>query len=215
MAMARRSSACASSFCVRSTLLMQAHGADDEPPGVDAVRLLARGAKPFLGIEMRLDRGDDLLGDVVLDGEDVLQLAVVFLGPDVLAGLGVDQLAGDADAPARRPDAALQHVAHAEFAGDLPHVHGFALVDEGRVAGDDEQPAQARERRDDVLGDAVGEVILLGIAAHVGEWQDGDRGLAEGLQVRASGALGATVVDRSRAIFRLVPAAQASCGSRR
>ena len=111
-----------------------------------------------------------------------LQLAVVSLGPDVLAGLGVDELAGDADPLAGRPDAALEHVAHAELARDLPHVDRLALVDEARVAGDDEEPAQARERRDDVLGDAVGEIVLLGVAAHVGEGQDGDRGLVERLR---------------------------------
>ena len=53
---------------------------------------LGGGAEPLLGIEVRLDRGDDALGDLVLDGEDVAQLAVVSLGPDVLAGLGVDEL---------------------------------------------------------------------------------------------------------------------------
>ena len=52
----------------------------------------------------------------------------------------------------------------------------LALVDEGRVARDDEEPAQLRQRGDDVLADAVGEIILLRLAAHVGEGQHGDRG---------------------------------------
>src|SRR3546814_4580246 len=75
-----------------------------ESPGIDAVRLLAGGAEALLGVELRLHRGHDVLGDVVLDGEDVLQLAVVLLGPEVLAGLGVDELNGDAQALTRRPD---------------------------------------------------------------------------------------------------------------
>src|SRR3546814_17731474 len=66
----------------------------DLSPGIDAVRLLAGGAEALLGVELRLHRGHDVLGDVVLDGEDVLQLAVVLLGPEVLAGLGVDELKG-------------------------------------------------------------------------------------------------------------------------
>ena len=53
----------------------------------------------------------------------------------------------------------------------------LVLVDEGRVARDDEQVAKARERGDDVLGQAIGEKLLLGLAAHVGERQDGDRRL--------------------------------------
>ena len=163
-------------FVLRTVdLAGQAQRADDQAPGVDAVRLLAAGAKSFFGIKMRLDRSDHLLGDLVQHGEHVAQLAVVLLGPDVLAGLGLDQLAGDPDAFACGAHAALEHVAHAELARDLPHVDRAALVDEARIAGDDEQPAQPRERRDDVLGDAVGKVILLGIAPEVGERQNRDR----------------------------------------
>ena len=43
--------------------------------------------------------------------------------------------------------AAFQHVAHAELAPDLLHVDGAALVGEARIAGDHEQPAQARQAR--------------------------------------------------------------------
>src|SRR5919106_2851114 len=153
-------------------LVDHAQGADDEPPGIDAVRLFARGPKTLLGVEEGLHRGHDPFGDVILNGEDVLQLAVVLLGPDMLAGFGVDQLAGDADAAARRSDAALQDIANSEVPGDLPDIDGFALVNEARIPGDDEEPTQARQRRDDVLGHAVSEVILLGIATQIGEGQD-------------------------------------------
>ena len=102
---------------------------------------MARGTKPLLGVEMRLDRRDDALGDVVLHGEQVFQHAVVAVGPDVLAGLGLDQLAGDAQAPVGHAHAALEHVAHAEIARDGAHVGRLVLVDEGRIPRDDEQPA--------------------------------------------------------------------------
>ena len=81
----------------------------------------------LLGIEVRLDRGDDALGDVVLHGEQVLQHAVVAIGPDVLAGLGFDQLAGDADAPVGHAHAAFEHVAHAELARDWRTSVGLSL----------------------------------------------------------------------------------------
>src|SRR3546814_11139875 len=119
----------------------------DLSPGIDAVRLLAGGAEALLGVELRLHRGHDVLGDVVLDGEDVLQLAVVLLGPEVLAGLGVDDLNGDAQALTRRPHAAFQDVAHAEIAGDLPDVCSLALVYDARTARDHEDTATAREKR--------------------------------------------------------------------
>ena len=40
-------------------------------PGIHAVGRLALGAKIFRGIKLRLDRGDDGLGDLVLHGEHV------------------------------------------------------------------------------------------------------------------------------------------------
>ena len=36
--------------------------------------------------------------------------------------------------------------------------------DQGRVAGDDEQRGEARQRRDDVLGDAISQEFLLRVA---------------------------------------------------
>ena len=77
----------------------------------------------------------------------------------------------------RLAHAAFQHVAHAQLAAHLLHVDRPALVGEARVARDDEQPADARQRRDDVLDHAVGEIVLLGVAAQVQERQDGDGGL--------------------------------------
>ena len=91
------------------------------------------------------------------------------------AGRGVDKLGTDADAVAGAANAALQHVARAKLAPDLPHVDGLALVPEARVAGDDEQLGEPRQLGDDVLGDAVAEVFLIRVAAHAGKGENGDR----------------------------------------
>src|SRR3546814_5123012 len=73
-------------FLVLSALHLvdEAKRTHHESPGIDAVRLLAGGAEALFGVELGLHRGHDVLGDVVLDGEDVLQLAVVFLGPEMI-----------------------------------------------------------------------------------------------------------------------------------
>src|SRR5262245_28048118 len=71
-----------------------------------------------LGHQDRNDRP----GNLVLNSEDVLQLAVVTLGPKVSAGQGIDELGGDADAIAGPTDAAFENVANAELAADLPYI---------------------------------------------------------------------------------------------
>ena len=75
----------------------EADRADDEAPGVDALGWLVRRPAAFLRVEVRLDRGDDVPCDFVLDGENVAQLSVVPLGPDVFAGRCVDQLPCNTD----------------------------------------------------------------------------------------------------------------------
>ena len=59
---------------------------------------------------------------------------------------------------------------------------GLALVGEARIAGDHKQPADARERGDDFLDHAVGEIFLLRLAAQIGERQHRDRRLIQGRQ---------------------------------
>ena len=93
------------------------------------------------------------------------------------AGLCLDQVAGDAHPVAALAHAAFEHIADAEFAADLLHIDRLALVGEARIAGDDEEPADARQRGDDLLDHAVGEIFLLRVAAHVLERQDRDRRL--------------------------------------
>jgi hypothetical protein len=56
-------------------------------------------------------------------------------------------------------------------------LNGLALVRKTRIAGDDEEPFDTRECRNDLLDRAVGEVLLLGVAAHVLKREHGDRRL--------------------------------------
>ena len=95
----------------------------------------------------RGDRDRHRLGDLVLHRENVGEIAVVALGPDMIAGLGLDQLRGDPDAVAGFAHAAFEHIAHAQFAPDLLHIDRAALVGEARIAGDDEQRADSATAR--------------------------------------------------------------------
>jgi hypothetical protein len=59
---------------------------------------------------MRGEDCHDRARNLVLDGEDVLDLAVIVLGPAVSPRRGIDRLGGDANAVATPPHAAFQHI---------------------------------------------------------------------------------------------------------
>lgn len=99
------------------------------------------------------------------------------MAPDLDAGLGLDQFAGQSHAVSEAPDAAVQDVAHAKLPCDAAHVRAPVAVMEARIAGDDEEPAILRQRRHDVFRDALGKVVFVGIARQVAEGQHRDRRL--------------------------------------
>ncbi len=57
----------------------------------------------------------------------------------MVAGSRLYQLRSDADPIAGLAHATFKHIAHAELAPDLLHVHGTALVSETRITCDNEQ----------------------------------------------------------------------------
>src|ERR1700730_10885715 len=103
------------------------------------------------------------------------------------AGDRVDQLPGNADPIAAFAHRAFEHIAHAKLMPDLLRIGRLALVRETRIAGDDEQPADARERGNDLLYHAIGEILLLRVAAHICERQHRDRRLIGKRQRRLTG----------------------------
>ncbi len=95
----------------------------------------------------------------------------------MITGLGLDQLRRHPDAVAGFPQAAFEDVADAKLPPNLLHIDCVALVGEAGIPGDHEQRWVAGQRGDDVLGDPIGEELLLGVVAHVGEREHGDRRL--------------------------------------
>src|SRR5271154_7346265 len=132
--------------------------------------------KIFRCVDLRLDRGNNSVSDLVLHREHVGETAIVALCPDVAAGGDVVELGGDAYAIAALSHAALDEVTDAEFGCDLLHVRGLALIDERRISRDNEEPAQLRQCGDDVLTDAIGKILLFQVAAHVCERKHRDGG---------------------------------------
>src|SRR5713101_1202338 len=106
------------------------HALPHQVPGAHVRRASRRRALPLDLEEFRLDRPGDALGYFVLNREDVRGFPVVMVGPNVVAGQGVDELSRDAHAVARLADAAFEYVADAQFPPDLANIGRFALVRE-------------------------------------------------------------------------------------
>ena len=116
----------------------------------------------------------NLAGDLVLHVEDGVGRAVVTLRPELSAGDGVYQLGVDPHLAVALAHAALKEVSDAKFAPDAIQVYRLAFVSKARVLGDYEQSGNPGQIGDDVLGDAVAQILLFRIAADVLERQDGD-----------------------------------------
>ncbi len=117
---------------------------------------------------------NDCTYDLVLNREHITQFAVVPLGPAVGAGHGIDELRIDAHAVAHAPDIAFEDVADTQLPPNLPHVDRFAFVLKRRIACDHQKLGESRQLGDDVRRDAIAKILLLRVAAEIGEWQHGD-----------------------------------------
>ena len=111
--------------------------------------------------ELDLERIDDATGDLILDLENVSEVAIVALCPEMCAMGSVDQLRGNAHSVASLANAALDSELDAEFSANVGHTERFALVDEGRSSRDSEETGYFAQIRDDVFSDPVAEIVLL------------------------------------------------------
>src|SRR5215468_6976838 len=83
------------------------------------------------------DNGDR---DLVLEGENIRQITLEPVRPDVRAGHRVNQLACDANFPRGLAHRPLEDIADAKPAPDLLDIDSFALEGETRIAINHEQP---------------------------------------------------------------------------
>ena len=146
------------------------------------------------GDELGVQRARQPRDDFVLHVEEIGERLVEPLGPEMVAGLGVDELHVDAHAVSAALDAAFEDIADVQLAADLFQIDGFALVGEGGVAPDHERAANARKIGRQALGDPVDEMLLLRIAADIGERQDDDREARRVVACSARGRSGAGAV---------------------
>ena len=143
------------------------------------------------------ERARCVLGDLFLEREDVAYLPVEFLGEDVVAGPHVDEVDADAQPLAVLAHAAAQHVLDAELLAEGAEIVVRSEV-EGGGARDDAQLMDARERVDQLLGQAIAEMSLIVGGTQVGERQHGDRFARRGRGgLWAAGPARASTVSRA------------------
>ena len=136
--------------------------------GVGQPRLFGRAERDF-------ERVDNSARDVVLDRKDIRQIAVVAVGPEVRAGRGVDELRGN---PTRLPARRIEPSSTERTPRSRPTARTSTerpLKVKLELRAITSQAGDLRQVGDDVFADAVGEVLLLRVARHVGERQNGNR----------------------------------------
>ena len=138
------------------------------------VRSLFRASR-LGGDELGVQRARQARDDFVLHVEEIGERLVEPLGPEMTARFGVDELHIDAHAVSAALDAAFEDIADVQLAADLLQIDGLALVGEGRVAPDHERASNARKIGRQALRDPIDEMLLLRVAADIGERQDHHR----------------------------------------
>src|SRR5882724_223914 len=113
-------------------LMEMPHTLSHRVPRVEIFRS-ADGRAPLDLEQFRLDRACNALRYVVLNGEDIGEVSVIPLCPDVRSGRCVNQERRDAYSVRRFPHAADEHITYPQFAAHLLHVDGATLVGEARI----------------------------------------------------------------------------------
>ncbi len=96
--------------------------------GGEAFRAFALGERDLRLLDRRMHRARDLFGDLVLEIEQVVDHAVVGIGPEMRAAGRVDELCRHPDSVMRLAQRSFEHVADAERPRDLADISRPALV---------------------------------------------------------------------------------------
>src|SRR6516165_2358856 len=108
--------------------------------------------------------------DVVLDRENISQIAVVSIGPKMPATRRIDELRVDPHAIASAADRAFEYRLHAQLLADGANIDRAPLVGKARVACDHPEAGNLGQVGDDVFAYTVREILLLWIPRHIDEW---------------------------------------------
>src|SRR5262249_45383819 len=95
-------------------------------------------------IQLRGDGTHDSGGHPVLQIEDVFEVTIETIGPQMSAICGIDKLTRYAQFAAGLAHASFKHIPYPQLPSDLLYIRGAALVSKARVSRYHEQAAKAR-----------------------------------------------------------------------
>ena len=121
------------------------------------------------GVQLETQLARDCARDVVLHREDVGGRPVERFGPRAHAVARANQHGVHPEAGGRLPHRSLEEVGDIELAADIARVDRFPLQRERGRPRRYAQSGNLGERADQIVGDAVGEVLLRGVAAEIRE----------------------------------------------
>jgi hypothetical protein len=125
--------------------------------------------------ERETQRVNDTAGNFILDREDVFNLSVEPLRPQVVTIPRVDELDGDADAVPSPPDAALKKRIHTKSSPNLARIDACSTKCETGGSGRDVEGADFGKRIQNLLRYTVAEVFLIAFRAEIRKRQHAKR----------------------------------------
>ena len=129
--------------------------------------LLLLDAAAYVPDELEIESLSEAARNLALCLRKVSAVVLKPVGPHVRAAFGVDQLHVHLHLITGPPHAAFEDIPNAEFAAYLLHVDELALVGKGRAAGYYEATGNARQIGGQIVGDPIGEILLLRIVREI------------------------------------------------
>jgi len=141
----------------------------DMVPGIQAARRFFQRSLDFLFCDRRIDGDRDCSGQHILQIENVGELLIVGMGPDMLGCFAVEKLYVDANAILTASDTALQNIPGIQHLADLVDITRALAMPEGGVAVDDMNDAGIGEPGDQFFGQSIDKIIVFETTADIVE----------------------------------------------
>src|SRR4051812_42808693 len=145
--------------------------------GIETVRTLPLCAVNLTQRDGGLNHPDDSFGHTILKIENFGDFAFITICPRVAAFRSIKKLSGNSKAISALSDATCQDVANTQHTANLADISRLALERETRISSDHKEGSNPRKGGSYLLNNSIREILLLRVATHVRERQDGDGGL--------------------------------------